>query len=561
MRVLWMLLWSVALQAVPPQTAGGLIQGRVFDAISGQPLSDAQLVLTFVVNGSDRNTKSDEAGSFIFNDVPPGQYELKAELPKYLTQRFGQVSNEDPIPRNLRIDPNSRQVVTFAMTRAAVISGRIYDADRRPIAKVEVRLLAARFNNLGDRYISTMRNVQPVFTDDQGEYRFSGVQPGDHYIKAAYRSSPVNRTAGTLVVTSNNLSGTYYPGVSDPGQALAVKVSPGADLHTVDFSLISQPPFKVSGRIVNPIATNETAVYDYFLVPRDAKLREIENAVADQDPRNDRFEFQNVPPGSYTLFIGFRVGDIRTSPQVYSGRVPIDLVDRDVTELTVAIDPGVDIKGEVKVDLAASGASLNMSQIQPLFGVTEGTPGTLSPTAFLARGPMVQSDGTFQIPHAATGKYRLVLGLGGAARGFYVSGARLGSQDVLGRTFEVNSDTSGPLVIELNTPGGTIAGIVTNRNDQPASGVEVVLVPPISFRQDQTSYKTAITGAQGNFTMTTIRPGVYTLFAFPERVELAAIMNTEFIAPYLNYGISVEVSNGQTIRRDLTVMPYVRDVK
>ena len=139
-------------------------------------------------------------------------------------------------------------------------------------------------------------------------------------------------------------------------------------------------------------------------------------------------------------------------------------------------------------------------------------------------------------------------------RSFYVSAARLGTQDILGQVFDIDRDSTGPLVVELSATGGTMAGGVTDRGGAPAAGAQVVLVPPINLRLDQTAYKTTITNAQGRFTISAIRPATYTVFAFPQRTDIGALMNAEFMAPYLNFGVSVEISKGQTIRQDFAVI-------
>jgi len=90
-------------------------------------------------------------------------------------------------------------------------------------------------------------------------------------------------------------------------------------------------------------------------------------------------------------------------------------------------------------------------------------------------------------------------------------------------------------------------------NAGAVAGAQVVLVPPINLRLDQTAYKTTITNEQGRFTISAIRPARYSVFAFPQRTDIGALMNAEFIAPYLNFGVSVEISKGQTIRQDFAV--------
>ena len=65
--------------------------------------------------------------------------------------------------------------------------------------------------------------------------------------------------------------------------------------------------------------------------------------------------------------------------------------------------------------------------------------------------------------------------------------------------------------------------------------------------------KTATTNEQGRFTISAIRPGGYTAFAFTRRTEIGALMNSEFMSPYLNFGVPVDISK-RMIRQDLTVI-------
>jgi hypothetical protein len=95
---------------------------------------------------------------------------------------------------------------------------------------------------------------------------------------------------------------------------------------------------------------------------------------------------------------------------------------------------------------------------------------------------------------------------------------------------------------------------VITRDDVPAANAQVMLVPPINFREDQTAYKAANTDAQGNFTISGIRPGIYSAYALSRREDVGAWMNPEFVIPYLSLGVQVEVSQGQNIERELTVI-------
>jgi len=550
---LLMLVLFGLLQAAPQALRTGLVEGSVIEAATGQPLKDATVTLSFVGPRPEREMKTDEKGLFAFIDVEPGQYELKVEQPGYLTQKYGQIAYDSLVGRNLVVQAGGRYNVPFPMVRAAIVSGRIYDTNRQPVAKAELQLLTIRYDSTGQRALYRLTTALPVNTDDRGEYRFEGVPPGDYYVKAAYRSLPANQVG--VSVQANNVAATYYPGVTSPDEARTVQVAAGADVQAIDFSLPAPSPFKISGRIVNPFLQKQPPLYDYYLVSRDVRVREGEGIVPDQDPATDRFEFHNVPRGSYDLYVAFHLGEPRTNLQIYSVRIAIDVVDRDVTDLTVVIDSGIDIKGETKLAADANATIRpNFSDVQPLFVVTDGMPSILSPTAFLARQRFVQQDGTFEIPHVPFGRYRLLVSLPGPMRAYYASAARLGTEDILGQVFEINSDTTGPLVIELSDAGATMAGVVTDRSGVPVSGAQVVLMPPINLRLDQTAYKGGTTNEQGRFTISTIRPAAYTAFAFTRRTDIGALMNAEFMGTYLNFGVPVDISKARMIRQDLTVI-------
>jgi hypothetical protein len=225
-----------------------------------------------------------------------------------------------------------------------------------------------------------------------------------------------------------------------------------------------------------------------------------------------------------------------------------------VQDLTVAIEAGIEIQGEIKLDDSAAAVKANLQLIQPEFIAQDGMPRTLAPTAVLARRPYVHSDGTFQIPRAAQGRYRLSVQLAGLGRSLYVSAARFGTQDVLGQVFEVTPDNTGSLVIELSASGASMEGTVTDKGGKPVPAGMVLLVPAINLRGDQNAYRAVMANDQGRFSISPIRPGTYTAFAFPQRIDTAAFTNPEVMAPYLNFAVSIDLPRGQTIRRDLIVL-------
>src|SRR5438128_8591542 len=96
----------------------------------------------------------------------------------------------------------------------ATLEGRLYDFNRKPIASAQIQVLTLRYDNLGQRILERPSAILPVHTDERGEYRFTGIPPGDYYVR-----------------TSQKIAATYYPGVIQPDEAIPIRVTAGANLQ------------------------------------------------------------------------------------------------------------------------------------------------------------------------------------------------------------------------------------------------------------------------------------------------------------------------------------------
>ena len=539
---------TMAQQEEPPPT--GQVHGYVFDARTGLLLEDAHLVLR--AGGPQTEIQSDAEGYFLFDEVAPGGYQLLVDRPGYVPDAYG-IRRADGPPGTLRVSAGQQFETTFRLRPASSVDGRIYDEERRSLEAVRVELVTADYDGFGERQFRPVRNVgrqspSSARTDENGEYRITGIQEGTYYVRAV-PAAP--RQAGTSVSAGTPV---YYPGFLNPDQAAPVRIPEGLEVRAIDFTLPSTSLKRILGRVVNGIEPlpDGNRAYQFFLVPRNVSTRETVLTMPDYDPDPETFELRNIPFGSYDLHVGWGYQRIPDNPFLYVGRSPVDVGDEDATGVTVAIDPGVEVIGRIVLTGTATQRALGRD-ISLLLMSADGMPGLLGPTALLGRARrgsgFVETDGTFRIPYVFPGRYRLVPSI---PPNLYASAARLGTENILGRVFEIGPG-SGPLIIDVNGPGGQLEGVVLDRDDAPVVSASVVLVPGVDLREDFTAYKNVMTDAAGRFRISGIRPGRYTAFAFSE-IKRNAWMNSTFMAPHLGRGVSIDVEQDERIQRDLEVI-------
>src|SRR5262249_33376572 len=151
-------------------------------------------------------------------------------------------------------------------------------------------------------------------------------------------------------------------------------------------------------------------------------------------------------------YVGY-IGDAFGSHWGYAGHVAFDLVDKDINDLKVTIEPGVEIPGEFKLDesAAASNPSMIGSVLWLHFIGMDGMPESMSPSPdprYLGR----QLGSGFRLAHAPQGRYRVEIS---PPASMYVSSARLGSQDILGQPVEID-ENPGTIIVELSGSGAAL---------------------------------------------------------------------------------------------------------
>src|SRR5690242_17597632 len=208
----WLLIAAAALNAQqnaapkrqpPPKQETGSIQGRVINAVTGEAVRKADIVLSR--NESQQNqrytTTTSSSGWFAMQDVEPGRYNLSVSKRGYANLIYGAHGPGRP-GAALSLDPGQHLAdITLRMSPQAVIAGRVIDEDGDPVPFIGVQLMHYTFRK-GKRKLEAWDNAG---TNDLGEYRLFGLSPGKYYLSATPFERP--RLTGR-----QGYAPTYYPG-------------------------------------------------------------------------------------------------------------------------------------------------------------------------------------------------------------------------------------------------------------------------------------------------------------------------------------------------------------
>ena len=267
--VLMMLGW--AAPAVDCQTGGGTaarpaakagdlcsLEGRVLDAVTGDPVKKATVTLTpsnakqapaaadIMSLPQQFGTSSDSSGRFAMKGLDPGSYRLQVARNGYVAGEYGSRGPSKPgTPLTLDRGQQTKDLVV-KLTPHGVISGRVLDEDGDPAASMMVQLLKPSYTG-GRKQLTTAGTGQ---TNDLGEYRIFGLAPGRYYVTAGSliaASLSVDRSAEAR--PEEDYVATYYPGVTDPASATPVDVAAGVQIRGIDISIAKRRTVHITGHV------------------------------------------------------------------------------------------------------------------------------------------------------------------------------------------------------------------------------------------------------------------------------------------------------------------------
>ncbi len=523
--------------ATPALGQYATIEGQVIDAQNSRPIPWANVIVRNAKRPSDaRSFVADSAGHFLATKIRPGAYVLVAD-------HAGYFANQHKRSFQPTVEISAGQELKGVLLRllpTAVVTGQIVDENSNPLMHVEVKLLARTFNRGRMRLAVLGLGI----TDDRGEYRLYGIQPGDYYVlaeinpKLRARNIELIATSGLVgVLERSNISDpmagaepdqpityapSFYPGTSDFLQAQPLPVAAG-DLAHVNFVCYSAHSVSIKGMVVNgltgdPASNASVAAYWTDVLGEAA-------AIPAETKQDGSFEIRDLAPGRYTLRSSYSDAD-----GGYSDQREVEVGVHGLENVLLPVERDSAIDGQIV--LSALDPDFKMKSV----GVNFIPTGVTGDFRVVAKLPKLEFEGRLKPGE----HYRVSAAY--LPADYYLKTARISGHDL-----DLNNVTAaGPhekIELVLNPNGGHIEGTVFDHDDQLVSGY-VLLVPEEANRNNSDLFRRSRSDSKGKFTLRGVPPGSYKLIAFEGYDPEELINYPDRLKEIEDRGESVTVTEG-----------------
>jgi carboxypeptidase family protein len=558
-----------AQPATPAVVATARITGRVTSVDGGKPVSRARVMITA---GNDlpggRALLTDEAGVFDFTELPAGRYTVTASKTGYVSISYGQ---RRPLQAGTPLQLAEGQQVRnldLRLPRGSAITGHVFDENGDPLPGTTVRVLMYRYAQ-GNRQLVPAGTAQ---TDDRGEYRVWGLNPGDYYISAVMRNFNVNFGRGgpggpgappplpppgagggpggfdpaalDAALSARGLPGlaalgadnqddpnqmayapTYYPGVGSPGEARPVTVGLSAEVVGIDFNVMLVRTGRVSGHATNadgsPANGNINLTPDAGMMARGAVL----GGGYGSRIQDGSFSIVNVPPGRYILRAtgnggrgrggrgrGFAFGANGSGSDIPQFAVMPLSVNGDIDTVMVTLSPGATLSGNITVQATQSAVLPDVTQFR--IQAPSADPQAAAPQ-MQAR---VEQDGSFTLEGIQAGPVWI---RAQTPRGWTLKSVVVDGRELIDTPLEVRSSQSiGGVSLVFTDKLTEVNGTVNDQAGTPMPEFTVLAFPDDAtlWRPQSRQIMTARPDQNGKYQLRGLPPGDYFIVAIDPEV-------------------------------------------
>jgi hypothetical protein len=403
------------------------------------------------------------------------------------------------------------------LTPQGVISGRVVDNDGDTCERCSVAIFTYFWKN-GKRQPEYLEGGDDL--DDRAMFRFAGLAAGQYYVYAKpenffedeRRVLPRQRLSPGPVLT-------YFGDTTDVEHATPIILAPGQQISDLEIRLQNASVYSISGTVAGLETITLKSDGQWLPEPRQtyAWIRpkgssdQLGDSTSSSVGKNGSFEISGVPPGIYELTVSQAGGSATLA------RTVVDISDHDVSNVLLQVMPlqslsgKVEIEGDKSIDLSGTVLTCEDDRGNSTANVR------------------IKPDHSFMFVNLSPEKYTLHVWL--EPKGTYLKAVAIQGVEFPGGTIDLTSGNSPPITIILSTHGARLQGHIEIDSAYGGnhSSWKVVLIPDFAgHAQFELRSQTASVDQNGGFTVETIPPGSYKLYAF-EKIAEDAWDNPDFL--------------------------------
>ena len=523
---------GIAAQPSPPrdlpaQAAGrAVVRGRVTAVATGQPLHRVRVTLN-TSNPSPPTTVSDTRGMFELTNVPPGKYSLTATRAGYLTMQYGQRRPREAGRTFDLKDGDILEGLDMTLYRGGVLSGRI--ADETGDASPGVRVEAIELQYMRGRRVPVAARI--TTTNDVGEYRLSGLEPGAYQLRASTTDvwdSDDGKSTHVYAVT-------YFPGGRRGDKPEHITLTPGQEVAGLDMRLVAGAAARVAGVLID--ANGEPMAGQ--VVNMDRITRTVGGALMSAgfvgstttDARG-AFEFAKLAAGEYNVYAGGQSDRVSA---------PVTLNDGEVRQVSLTPRRPTIVSGAIVTD---DGKGPSFSAARLAIDAIDADPEVVLAPWGAPRAQSPKGDWTFGLANL-DGPY--LFRVTGLPEDWMLKAVTLGDRDLTDTPLTIvrGAPEVQGLQVVISSKGAKVSGEVVDAQGRPAPDATVIVFAEDRARWTLSSrfIKAARPDNAGWFSTGGLPPGTYRAIA-REAVVAGQWEDAEFLAGLVKDAVRLELAEG-----------------
>jgi hypothetical protein len=357
----------------------GTITGKVTIQSKGAP----RILIGLRCNEPDSQRQptlkasTDENGHYRIDGVSPGTCVVAPVAPGFIVTDY---AFNSPGKTVVIVEDETVDDIDFTLVAGGVITGKVVDADGRPLIEERITLLPSDSSNQGAQTASP-RGPRTSQTDDRGIYRIFGVTAGHYKVGVS-----LSGDSGQVSPTRRPYQQTFYPDTTNFSKGTVVEVTEGGETSNIDIVVgRTLQTFSASGQIVDGETGRPVINRRWGLAQMSGSMKFDPSHY----PANNQGEFmiETLLPGRYAVFV-----QPEPDADIFSEPVPFEIVDKNIDGLVIKTSIGASLAGRVVIEDADKTLIAKVSQMR--LNVYVDSPGTAFPNWFSAA---IKPDGSFYL--------------------------------------------------------------------------------------------------------------------------------------------------------------------